>query len=74
MKIAIPKYFRMYNENTFDDLEEKEWFVNYSDYPQLLEGGGGMVTDCVACGQCESVCPQHITIIENLKTIAGHIG
>jgi len=74
MKIAIPKYFRMYNENTFDDLEEKEWFVNYSDYPQLLEGGGGMVTDCVACGQCESVCPQHITIIENLKTIARHIG
>lgn len=39
----------LYNENTFDDLEEKEWF-------QLLEGGGGMVTDCVACGQCESVC------------------
>ena len=57
----------LYNENTFDDLEEKEWF-------QLLEGGGGMVTDCVACGQCESVCPQHITIIENLKTIAGHLG
>ena len=57
----------LYNENTFDDLEEKEWF-------QLLEGGGGMVTDYVACGQCESVCPQHITIIENLKTIAGHIG
>ena len=50
----------LYNENTFDDLEEKEWFVNYSDYPQLLEGGGGLVTDCVACGQCESVCPQHI--------------
>lgn len=53
---------------------EKIFKEKNSDYPQLLEGGGGMVTDCVACGQCESVCPQHITIIENLKTIAGHIG
>ena len=73
MKIAIPKYFKMYNENTFDDLKDKEWTVEYSEYPELLEGGGGKATDCIACGQCEGVCPQHITIIENLKTIAEHI-
>ena len=73
MKIAIPKYFKMYNENTFDDLKDKEWTVEYSEYPELLEGGGGKASDCIACGQCEGVCPQHITIIENLKTIAEHI-
>ncbi len=73
MKISIPKYFKMYNENTFDDLEEKEWSVKYEDYPQLLENGGGKSADCIACGQCESVCPQHITIIENLKMISRHI-
>jgi predicted aldo/keto reductase-like oxidoreductase len=73
MKIAIPKYFRMFNENTFDDLKDKEWSVEYSKYPELLEGGGGKATDCIACGQCESVCPQHITIIENLKLVAEHI-
>lgn len=73
MKIAIPKYFKMYNENKFEDLEEEDWTVKYDDYPELLDGGGGKASDCVACGQCEGVCPQHITIIENLKTIARHI-
>ena len=73
MKLAIPKYFKMYNENTFDDLEVRNWTVEYSDYPEILAGGGGRATDCLACGQCQNVCPQHIPIIENLKIIAGHI-
>ena len=28
---------------------------------------GGRSSDCVACGACEQVCPQHIEIIEELK-------
>ena len=63
----------MYNENKFEDLEKEDWTVKYDKYPELLDGGGGKASDCVACGQCEGVCPQHITIIENLKTIARHI-
>ncbi len=73
MKIKIPRYFRLYNENTFDDLNIKNWTLEYSDYPDLTDDGCGKASDCLACGQCESVCPQHLPVIENLKKVAEHL-
>lgn len=28
---------------------------------------------CIKCGKCESVCPQHITIRKNLEVVAENL-
>lgn len=73
MHIAIPKYFSLYNEDMREKLEEKGWTINFTNY-EMLNSKFGKASDCLACGQCESVCPQHLPIIENLKKVAAHYG
>ena len=70
-KIAIPQYFSMYNEDMREHLEEKGWTVNFNNYAQLAQKFG-KAKDCVACGQCEEMCPQHLPIIEKLKEVSAH--
>ena len=71
MDIAIPEYFSLYNEDMREDLEEKGWTVNFSNYSRLAETRG-RAKDCVACGQCEEACPQHLKIIDLLKDVSAH--
>ena len=66
----IPKYFSLYNEDMREDLAEKGWTVNESFYEKLA-GSFGKASDCIACGQCESVCPQHLPIIRLLKDVGA---
>ena len=69
--IPIPKYFSLYNEDMREDLSQKGWTINFTNY-ELLTKSFGKAGDCIACGQCEGVCPQHLPIIENLKLVAKH--
>ena len=71
MNIAIPEYFSLYNEDMRENLEEKGWTINYTNY-DLLAGKRGRAKDCIACGQCENVCPQHLPIIDFLKDVSAH--
>lgn len=72
-KIAIPQYFSLYNEDMREHLEEKGWTVNFTNYANLTQKFG-KAGDCIGCGQCEEMCPQHLPIIEHLKAVSRHFG
>lgn len=69
-KIAIPKYFSLYNADK-QEIKEKGW-TPQGEYYSNLTKKFGKASECVACGQCESVCPQHLPIIEHLKEVADY--
>lgn len=65
MKIPIPEVFYQVNQYLkFRNLPRAK-----RDYLYAVKNGGAAET-CVACGQCESVCPQKLPIIEELKRVA----
>lgn len=70
MRIAIPKYFSLYNAD-MQEIKGKSW-TPQSGYYENLTHDFGKASECIACGQCEGVCPQHLPIIEHLKTVAVH--
>ncbi len=68
--IAIPQYFSLYNADK-QEITEKQWTPQGEYYDNMIETFG-KASDCIACGQCEGLCPQHLPIIENLKKVAKH--
>ncbi|MBQ3424320.1 MAG: aldo/keto reductase [Clostridia bacterium] len=69
MNIAIPDVFKAIN--TMDRYHEE--FRPKCFYNDLIGQGHGRASDCVACGQCEGVCPQHLPIIELLKKASARL-
>lgn len=69
-KIAIPKYFSLYNADK-QEADEKSWRPQ-GEYYNRLTKSFGKASECVGCGQCEKACPQHLPIIEHLKTVAAY--
>lgn len=60
--IQIPDVFRALN--TLRSFGETDRSHNY--YEKLVKNSG-RAADCIACGQCESVCPQHLPIIQLME-------
>ena len=62
MSISIPDIISAINtRRKFPDDMRPQFFYN-----GLVERSGH-ASDCIGCGQCEGVCPQHLPIIEILK-------
>lgn len=72
MNIPIPKYFSLYNADK-QECKGKGW-TPQGEYYDNLTKNFGKAGDCVECGQCENVCPQHLPIIEDLKKVAEYFG
>lgn len=67
MHIPIPDIFSAYNRKlVWDDAEGAH--RRYED--AVSAEGAGRAGDCIACGQCESACPQNLPIIELLQRCA----
>ena len=65
MQISIPDVFRTINtlRRYPNDWRSKNF------YSGLIERSG-KASDCIGCGQCEGVCPQHLPIISLMKEAA----
>ena len=67
MGISIPDVFRAINTMNLYNEE----FRPKAFYRGLVQSKkSGKASDCVACGQCEGVCPQHLPVIELLADAA----
>ncbi|MBE5841108.1 MAG: Fe-S oxidoreductase [Butyrivibrio sp.] len=66
MAIKIPEIFACYNrKKIFNDWNQNMY------YSRITSEGAGKASDCIQCGGCENVCPQHLEIRNLLETVAA---
>ena len=66
--ISFMKNFQLYNETL--SFGESYFPAAKGDY-QYYTNMNGKASACIQCGKCEAQCPQHLSIIESLKTVAA---
>ena len=66
MGIRIPDMFSCKNQQeAFHDWNSSMYYET-----AVTSGGHGKASDCIKCGKCERVCPQHLPIRELLEEVA----
>lgn len=61
--VKIPEIFSIYNNKYIFEESQKAT----DNYKKLVEKNSDQ-SQCIECGLCESKCPQHLNIIEDLKS------
>lgn len=70
MNIPIPRYFSLYNTDMHED-SDREW-TPQCEYYERTTMTFGKASECISCGQCEAICPQHLPIIKDLEMVVEH--
>ncbi|MBQ8912772.1 MAG: aldo/keto reductase [Lachnospiraceae bacterium] len=70
IKIAIPKYFSLYNAEMKDNPDGKKGWTPQGEYYDNLAKTFGKASACVGCKQCENICPQHLKVTDYLAMVA----
>lgn len=67
MNIAIPEYFRIYNDYKRFGIPKANTYRG--QYNALLKEHGA-ASACIECGMCEEHCPQKLPVRELLKSVS----
>ena len=69
--IAIPKYFALLNADLKQDPNGTAGWTVQLEYYDNLAKNFGKASECIKCGQCEEICPQHLNVTRYLEDVVA---
>lgn len=68
MQIEIPKYFAVYNA----DKQNGEGSKQHLDEYESLKNSSTPISECLKCGACKNICPQHLKVFDFLEKVKDY--
>ena len=77
--IPINRYFALLNQDTHDKESkiaqaDGSYWKTEDSYYQQLASAQAPAGDCIKCGECEALCPQHLPIRDLLEKVKARFG